>query len=276
MALSQRRHYEPARELFGKALAVGRSERETRALLEQASPLVDPAGARVRLWPPPPGTGSESTDAVLSSIRDREHDLVMKALARSPRRRGALIDPLDSLLIRQCPCPVWLADPTERRRIRRIVAAVNPVVNDRLDDAIAVASVAAAVAASSGAELHVLHAWIAYGETLLRPRVPPHELQEYVDGEREAAAERVDAVLAAARIRIPAARIHLVKGHFHRLLPGLIERNRIDLVVMGTRGRQGWTAGALLRPYAEVVLRDTCGPLLVVKSHTSCVAGGRH
>lgn len=273
MARSQRRDVESHSELFGRALVVGHSERESRELVDQTSPIIDAEGARLRVWPPSdPGA---SPDTVLSSVADRGHDLVVKAVAHAGQGSGAEIDALDARLIRQCPCPVWLSDPTHATPVRRVLAAVNPVVDDRASQARNVLSTAAAVAETAGAELHVLHAWIPYGETLLRPRVSPEELREYVAEERATAAARVERSLAEVGLRLPASRVHLVQGHFQEVLPAVLEGERIGLVVMGTRGRGGWTAKALVRPYPEVVLRETCSPLLVVKSGTTCPAPRR-
>lgn len=266
MALTQRRHIVPERELFGRALVLGRSEQEARALVARAYPLVDPGCAQLRLWPPPAGTRADSSpDALMASIAEHAHDLVIKAVPPAPNGQGAALDSLDQRLIRQCSCPVWLADPRDRSPIRRVVAAINPIVEDRASQAGSVLALAAAIARTAGAELHILHAWIAYGETLLRPRVSEAELCDYVEGERRKAAARVEQSAAAARVRVPSARMHLPKGHFHKVLPGFVARERIDLVVLGTRGRQGWTAKALLRPYAEAILRGAHLPLLVVK-----------
>lgn len=266
MGASQRRHHEH-RELFGRAIVVGHSERESRELVDQTYPIIDPAGARLRVWPP--RDPAASPDAMLSSVADTGADLVVKAVAHADEGTGAELDPLDARLIRQCRCPVLLADPSHGRPIRRVLAAVNPIVDDRVSQALSILSTAAAVASTAGAELHVLHAWIPYGETLLRPRVSPEELREYVDEEQATAAERIERTLAEVRLRLPAARVHLVKGHFQEVLPAVLERERIDLLVMGTRGRQGWTSRVLVRPYPEVVLQETCAPLLVVKAGTA-------
>lgn len=267
MGASQYRHaYRTPRELFSHPLAVGASDRATRTLVDHAVPVVDPSAARVQIWPPQDRYAEGSPNAFLASVDLLQPDVVLKALEHVPNTPGARLDPLDVRLIRQCPCPVWLADPAHVSRIRRVLAAVSPVVSERASQAVDILTTAAAVAATAGAELHVLHAWVAFGETLLRPRVPPAEHRAYILGERAAAAARVERTLAEARLRLDPSRVHILQGQFRDVLRDVVQASRIDLVVMGTRGRRGWFASALVRPYPEVVLREICAPLLVVKS----------
>jgi universal stress protein E len=263
-AVSERRETGPEAGLFGHALVCGRSEQETRPLIEQAYPLVQPGGVSVQLWQPG-GEAEKPPDAVLSAILAAGHDLVMKALTPDEDGPGAALDPLDTRLIRQCPCPVWLSDPAQARPLRRVLAAIDPVVEERVAQAARILSLAGAVATAAGAELHVLHAWVAYGESLLRPRTSPEELGEYVEAEREDAVARVEKALAGTHHRVPRERVHLLKGDFQHVLPAVVSAERMDLAVMGSRGRRGWLASALLRPYAELVLRHMRGPVLVVK-----------
>jgi universal stress protein E len=262
-AVPARQSVARANGLFGNALVCGRSEQETRALIEHAYPLVEPGGITVQIWPP--AGGEKSPDAQLSAILSAGHDLVLKAVASDEEGPGADLDPLDTRLIRQCPCPVWLADPETARPLRRILAAVDPVVEERVGQASRVLSLASAMADTTGAELHVLHAWVAYGESLLRPRTSPDELRGYVQAERDDAVARLEKTLATARLRVPRERMHLPKGDFQHVLPAVAATQRADLVVMGSRGRRGWLASALLRPYAELVLRRMRGSVLVVK-----------
>jgi universal stress protein E len=273
MGASQHRHAYRARELFSHPLAVGGSDRATRTLVEHASPIVDPSAARMQIWPPPERYAEASPNAFLSSVDLLQPDVVLKALEHVPNADGARLDSLDVRLIRQCPCPVWLADPAHATRIRRVLAAISPVVADRASQAVDILSTAAAVAATAGAELHVLHAWIAFGETLLRPRVPPAEHRDYVLGEKAAAAARVERSLAEARLRLDPSRVHIIQGQFRDALRDLVGARKMDLVVMGTRGRRGWFASALVRPYPEVILREVCAPLLVVKSGANAPRG---
>lgn len=263
-ALSERRETVRETGLFGHALVCGRSEHDTRALIEQAHPVIEPGGVSVQLWQPTRAR-EKSPDAALSAIVAGGHDLVMKTLTPDEDGPGAALDPLDTRLIRQCPCPVWLADATQARPLRRILAAVDPVVEERVGQAARILSMAGAVAAAAKAELHVLHAWVAYGESLLRPRTSPEELREYVESEREDAIARVEKTLAGTRQRVPRERVHLLKGDFLHVLPAVVAAERMDLVVMGSRGRRGWLASALLRPYAELVLKRVRGAVLVVK-----------
>jgi nucleotide-binding universal stress UspA family protein len=243
-------------------------------LIEQAYPAVEADGVTVQLWPRAGDDRADASDRMLSTVVHGDYDVVIKSIVPDQDGRGAALDALDAALIRYAPCPVWLAYPAAAPWLRRVFAAVDPIVDDRIGQALQVLSIADGVAASSGAELHVLHAWDVYGETLLRSRVPAGELQEYIEAERDAAEVRVERMLAAARLRVPHERRHLPKGQFRDVLPELTRVERADLIVMGTRGRRGRIAAALLRPYAEIILGRVRRSVLVVKAPAPGAAPG--
>src|SRR5690606_11734325 len=127
-------------------LAVGGSDRATRTLVAHASPIVDPSTARLQIWPPRDRYAESSPNAFLSSVDLLQPNVVLKTLEHAPDAHGARLDSLDVRLIRQCPCPVWLADPAHASRIRRVLAAISPVVADRASQAVDILSTASAVA----------------------------------------------------------------------------------------------------------------------------------
>ena len=78
-------------------------------------------------------------------------------------------------LLRKCPCPVWLVKPKAPKTYQRILVAVD--VDDgylpkeletrhRLN--VQILETAASLAISESAELHVVHAWEAVGESAMR------------------------------------------------------------------------------------------------------------
>ncbi|MCZ7543180.1 MAG: universal stress protein [Anaerolineae bacterium] len=106
---------------------------------------------------------------IIREVLRADHDLVMI----TPYEKGAL-RPLAFgstilHLMRKCPCPVW-AVKSPQGRFSRIMAAVDPVPADAERNSLnfKIMDIAAALARIEGAELHIWHTWVLYGEHLLK------------------------------------------------------------------------------------------------------------
>ena len=82
-------------------------------------------------------------------------------------------------LMRKCPCPVWVMKPTQGKRFARILAAVDtdPYKSDTEHDAMntKIMALASSLAEREQGELHIVHAWTMYGESLFRSSAGSHE-----------------------------------------------------------------------------------------------------
>jgi nucleotide-binding universal stress UspA family protein len=169
-------------------------------------------------------------------------------------------------LMRKCPCPVWVMKPSRRRRFARILAAVDPDSTEetRVPLGALIAQLAASLAKQDGAELHVVHAWTVFGETILRgrARVSEAEIREFVRREADRHRRMLDALLATHTDGT--AEVHIVKGNADWVIPRIAKVKRIDLLVMGTVCRTG-ISGFLIGNTAEKVLADVDCSVLTVK-----------
>lgn len=216
---------------------------------------------------------------IVREVLREGRDLVIKTAAP-----GGMLDRLfgseDMHLLRKCPCPVWLARPSEPKPYQRILAAVDmedaddrQSADERLGLSRQIVEMASALAHSEAAELHVVNAWLAVGESALRSgrgMLPPLEVERYVEGIRlghqrfldnlsRHLAERVgrDTTVYVEPLQ------HLIKGAARDVIPDLVNDLRADLVVMGTVGRSG-IPGFLIGNTAETILsRLNCSVLAV-------------
>ena len=294
-AASSRSRSDRAGRTFDNVLVCASPRYAAALLLRQAILVVAPTGAAVRILELPErqhgveparsdaleglveslaGRGvrlrremarDTSGRAILGEVIAGRHDLVLKGVELSDHG-GRTLEPLDLELVRRCPCPVWAVECRSPRPPGRIVAALDPSSDDerRRARAVGLATLAAAVADAARAELHVLHAWTAFGDHLLRPRMPERDLEAYERRARDVAAEALARTLAAAGVELDDRAVHLPKGHFPRALTEFVEERDMDLVVMGTRGRTDWLE-SVVRPHAETVLCSTRASAMVVK-----------
>ncbi len=114
---------------------------------------------------------------IIREVLRNGHDLVIK-IPETWDWLDRLFGSDDMHLLRKCPCPVWLIKPQAPKSYRRILAAVD------VDDAYPPAELesrralnrqilemASSLALSDFAELHIVHAWDAIGESAMRRRI---------------------------------------------------------------------------------------------------------
>ncbi|MDA3868643.1 MAG: universal stress protein, partial [Gammaproteobacteria bacterium] len=114
--------------------------------------------------------GKPFLETIRAVLRDG-YDLVIK-LAENPEFIERLFGSDDMHLLRKCPCSLWLMHPTEKPNYECIIAAIDfdsskpETVNQGLNQQIV--ELATTLAISDFTELHLVHAWDAPAEMMLR------------------------------------------------------------------------------------------------------------
>jgi nucleotide-binding universal stress UspA family protein len=217
---------------------------------------------------------------IIREVLRHGHDLVIKI----PETRDwldRLFGSDDMHLLRKCPCPVWLIRHHAPKSYRRILAAIDldgayPPVERESRDALnrQILEMAGSLALSDFAELHIVHAWEAIGETAMRGafmRTPEDEIIAYVEQVRRQHEAGLDELMREVTGNLgPEAldylkpRTHLVKGPARKEIPALAERIEVDLVVMGTVARTGGP-GCFMGNTAETILNQIECSVLAIK-----------
>ncbi len=202
-------------------------------------------------------------EAVLDRVRRDEYDLVVKPASGLVRRGHVFFGATALHLFRRCPCPVWVVG-NDGNLPDRVLAAVDPSgPSHRRLIAARILDWAAYVGGWSGAQVHVGTAWHAGSEEVLRERLAEEEWKSYVEQARSEVSHDLERALRDRAPRLPDERVHLVHGVAHEALPELARENDIDLVVMGTLGREGET-GDRLGETAETVIREVRCSVLTI------------
>ena len=207
------------------------------------------------------------------------HDLIMK---EAEPNESVLFGSTDMHLLRTCPCPVWLSKPGHGDwPCSQILAAVDPAPppdetdllhlkaelaqkDEALD--VKILELAGSLAEREGAQLHVLHAWSAPGEVLVRSEMmlTQEQVDRYVEDSRAAARKALDHLLARFPAKPGRRFVHLLKGNPADVIAEFAKSGRADLIVMGTVARTG-VAGFLIGNTAESVLQRVNCSVLAVK-----------
>lgn len=211
--------------------------------------------------------GTPFLEVIREAQRGR-YDLLMTSEPVSGEAEAQNLGSTNLHLLRKCPTPVWVLGRGRKRKLDRVLAAIDPGdgQNPRSGLSRRILTLAAAEAQRAGAELHVLHAWTLYGETQLRfglARVPEAKIQPLLEEAEERSRLWLEEVVREHVPSTVSCRTHLVQGEAKDVIPELARRRRIDLIVMGTLGRAG-VPGLLIGNTAENVLgRIQCSVLAV-------------
>ena len=219
----------------------------------------------------------------LEIIRDvlrNGRDLVVKSAEGNGGALDWLFDTTDMHLLRKCPCPVWIIKSPEPTQIRRILAAVD---FDELDppneDAAEplnrmILELAGSLAFLERSEFHVVHAWEAFGEDLMksgRTAIVKEEVESYVSKVRLGHRYWLDRLLRKARKWIGSKtydavkpKTHVPKGRAGKVIPSFASKLKVDLIVMGTVARTG-IPGLIMGNTAETILSQISCFVLAVK-----------
>jgi universal stress protein E len=206
---------------------------------------------------------------IIREVLRNDYDLVVKTAQGRGGSRTALFGSTAMHLIRKCPCPVWVMNPTQKRKYVRILAAVDPESGDPVRESLntKIMDLATSQARLDQSRLHVVHVWSVYGETVLtsgRSKVPKEEFGQLIDRIRTVHQQGLDGLLGRYDLADIDHQVHMLRGKPEGLIPEVAKRKRIDFTIMGTVCRTG-VSGFLIGNTAEKVLQQIDCSILAVK-----------
>ena len=218
---------------------------------------------------------------LIREVLRNQRDLVIKC-PESPSWLDRIFTGDDMHLLRKCPCPVWLVKPKTADSYQRILAAVDvddnyPPAELKTRQALngTVMELAGSLAVSEFAQLHVVHAWEAIGESAMRHSAfmsqPEDKVNAYVDQVRRHHARLLDALMQETGAKLGQDAMdyikpqrHLLKGSARREVPALAKHLQVDCIVMGTVARTG-VRGFIIGNTAETILEQIACSVLAIK-----------
>ena len=217
---------------------------------------------------------------VIREVLRHKRDLVVKSVDTTGGPKDWLFGTTDMHLLRKCPCPVWLIKSTNPAPIQNLMACVDLVqpgtsrAESEEDLNRKILELAGSLAHIERARLHVMHAWRAVSEDVMRSPnadMPEAEVKAYVEKTRLACKSLLDDLLIRAKGWIGErqyaainVRAHLRKGLAKDVVPSQARELKVDLLVLGTVGRGG-IPGLLIGNTAEEILRRVDCSVMAVK-----------
>ena len=215
---------------------------------------------------------------VMQQVLRGRHDLVIVAEHSMPSSKPSSLGPTTLKLIRKSGCPVWVTSPSMAQGDIRIMAAVDPDPFDADRDALntRILNIASSLACREGTPLHIVNAWRAPGEGVLRSQggLSSENLSRYVYNVFNVRASSVKEMIQKSSAMKLRHRMHLIKGTASKVIPIAVRRERIHLVVVGMFSRRG-LGGWLIGNTAEKILNQVKCSVLMVKPNGAVALAGK-
>lgn len=218
---------------------------------------------------------------IIYEVLRNNHDLVIKTPTRV-EWMDRIFGSDDMHLLRKCPCPVWMIQKDTPKSYNNILATVDIGHDDASDKEIKaneslnkqILEVAGSLAVSELANLHIVHAWYAPGESLMHGpfiKMENTKIIEYANNIKRIQQKKLDTLIDNVSINRTGELLdflkpqkHLIKGFPSKAIPEFAKKIKADLVVMGTIGRTG-IPGLIIGNTAEDILNQINCSVLAIK-----------
>lgn len=206
---------------------------------------------------------------IIREVLRNNYDLVIITPQKKAKFKEMLFGTRTMHLMRKCPCPVWAIKPTRRKQYTRILAAVDAAPEESKETLLnmKIMELAASLAQSEKkSEFHIVHCVQQLFEKRIRGRtVLNQEEADNINSEtRNIHKQWLTKLTERFNLKRIKHKIHLLAGEPDELIPEFVNKNSIDIVVMGTVSRTG-LSGFFIGNTAEKMLQELDCSVLAVK-----------
>ncbi len=213
--------------------------------------------------------GVPFVETIRAVLRDG-YDIVMKGANVNPATQRSVFLGLDLHLMRKCPCPVMIVNEPLISDQSRVLAAVDPDVDDLNKDCVnrLILDLAASLSTLPESRLHVAHAWRIEEEHALLTssliNASAEEIKRIKQKKRARRVQELDQLLGETPATPTSCDVHMMQGYAGDVIPMLAAKFQIDLVVMGTVSRTD-IGGLFIGSTAETIISRLECSILAVK-----------
>ena len=203
---------------------------------------------------------------LISLLLELEYDILIKDACSEEGANKSSFGAVDRKLIRHCRTPIWIVrEQSASDKPQPILAAVDAVYDSPLERELnlRLLEFGRLLADSTGAELHILHAWRFESASFLKGRLESSEYAMVYQGAKEAAEKKLSRFLKDLNFSVPDKNIHLARGMPSECIVEFCRKHRVDTLVLGSVGRSGFS-GILVGNTAERVVHNIDCSVLVV------------
>ncbi len=208
--------------------------------------------------------GKTSVEIIREVLRGN-YDLVLRVNKGKDSRRQGFFGNTGMLLLRQCPCAVWLVT-AEKTQFQHVLGCVDTSSEDETDSELNdnVFDLAESISQYHGGAFSILHTWSVWNAQFLRRRMSEEEFDAIVQRSHDQVKSRFDRFLGQHGSSWHAENVHLIEGEPPLAIPSYARDTHVDLVVMGTIARSG-ISGMVMGNTAEQILSSIECSVLALK-----------
>lgn len=206
---------------------------------------------------------------VIKQVLRGGYDLVLKEANPEPGFLGRVLGTTDVKLLRKCPTAVWIFKQGVPIVPQSVLVAVDPhapgEVGMQLTEKLL--QVGSSLAKLHHADLHIVSAWDAPAEAMLRGarfRLSDEEVGDYLQQTEQRSRDALHCYLTRENLNGMTPEVHLVKDSPAAGILRAANFSSADILVMGTVGRVG-IPGLLIGNSAEQLLPSVSIPMLTLK-----------
>lgn len=205
--------------------------------------------------------------AIVREVLRGGHDLVILA----ENDQNSLLGMLDSTtiqVVRNCPCPVWVVKTAKSEPLKRVVAAIGCASPEQPLDEVdrRVLAMALAISQSESCHLDIVRPWDFRGRDLeiSRSELLPEMYKNLHEKHVSARSAGVERLLSRVGMNGSEYEVHLPHDVPDVAVSRFVLANKVDLVVMGSIGGQGFRQ-LVSNDFAESLMARTRCSTITVK-----------
>jgi nucleotide-binding universal stress UspA family protein len=206
---------------------------------------------------------------IIQNVLKNGHDLVIKDAETPEKHKG--FKAIDMDLMRKCPCPVWLCKSAGKDdHLIKIAVAIDPESKEAAatDMSKRMIEISSSMAEKSKGQLHVVSCWDFEIEGFLRHnpwvKSEEEEIQRLLRESKAEHKEALNILIQKSAIENKSYDLHHIHGQAEEEIPALVEKENIDILIMGTVARTG-IPGFIIGNTAENILQKVSCSIIALK-----------
>lgn len=205
---------------------------------------------------------------IIQYVLKHGHDVVIKEA--QPLDMSSGFKAIDLDLTRKCPTPLWLCRPIKaNRKVVNIAVAVDPEGEQPIAEELSkeLLKHSKMTADTLNGKLQIISCWDDSLEAELKGnaflKIPAESIQAVMDKSRKKHYEHLQKIITDSGIS-GEFEIHHLPGQPDNCIPTFVEKNAIDVLVMGTVARAG-LSGFIFGNTAENIMQKISCSLVALK-----------
>lgn len=209
--------------------------------------------------------------AIQVVLQDSIDLLIKQTDAESSGLETRIFGSHDMHLLRKCPCPVLLLKHNQTIPFKKVMACIDVNLDSKITgpDPLnqSILGFANELTILNNARLYIVHAWQADAENLMHfwnSNLSDADLIQYTESVRKQHTDGLANELKSIRKTQPNLKAIMPEGNAADSIPLAVLQNDIDLLVMGTLGRDG-LPGMIIGNTSETILEKVNCSVLALK-----------